>query len=330
MKKHIAKLRNGRKSWWKQLDAQAVQDVLERIDNAYKKFFSWAKGRSGRKHSPPQFQKSRNYKSFTLKQNGWKLLEGNRVRLLGRTFKFVKSREVTGTIKTVTIKRDNLDRLWICFSVVEERAVSHSTSSNIAAGFDFGLKTFLTADDGTTIKSPQFFKAGAERVAKANRELASKKKGSNNRKKARRILAKTHAKIRNQRRDWHFKTAHQVSGMARNLFFEDLNIDGMSRLWGRKISDLGFGEFLSTLKHIAPQHGSTVRQVGRYFPSSKKCSSCGHIKKDLHLSDRVYTCDSCGIEIDRDLNAAINIKVEGMSSIELADVRPEETLADCA
>jgi putative transposase len=329
MKKHIAKLRNTKKIWWQQLGSQAVQEVLERLDDAYKRFFAWAKKKTGRKSGSPRFQKSRQFKSFTLKQSGWKLLEGNRVQIIGRVFKFVKSREVIGTIKTVTIKRDSLDRLWVCFSVVEERAVSHSVPSKIAAGVDFGLKTFLTADDGTTIVSPQFFKAGAERVAKANRILARKKKGSNNRKKAKRILGRAHDKIANQRRDWQFKTAHQVAGMAQNLFFEDLNIDGMKRVWGRKVSDLGFSEFLSILKYIAPQHGAIVHQIGRFEPTSKSCSCCGHIKKDLQLSDRVYVCDSCGLEIDRDLNAAINIKVEGMSSIELAGVSPEVTLATC-
>lgn len=320
LQKHIAKRRNKQNAWWQQLGSQAVQEVLERLDNAYKRFFTWAKTKNGRKVSPPKFRKTRLFRSFTLKQTGWKLLSGNKIQILGRVFKFVKSRQVAGTIKTVTVKRDSLDRLWLCFSVVEERTFSYSVPGKTAAGFDFGLKTFLTADDGATIESPLWYKSAMARIRVANRKLSSKKKGSNNRVKAKRALAKEHDLVLNKRRDWQFKTAHQVAGTAQNLFFEDLNIVGMKKRWGRKVSDVAFAEFLSVLKHVAPQHGSAVHQVGRFVPTSKTCSCCGWIRQDLLISDRVFVCDSCGLKIDRDVNAAVNIKIEGASSIGLADV----------
>lgn len=321
MQKHIAKLRNGCKSWWQMLGSQAIQQVCERLDKAFKRFFQWSKKKTGRKSGFPRFKKTRHFKSFTLKQWGWKLLEGNRVRILGRTFKFVKSREVTGTIKTVTIKRDNLDRLWICFSVTEELPEPISETGNTAAGFDFGLKTFLTTDDGSTIEHPRFERQNAAKIAKCNRELARKKKGSNNRKQAKRRLAKAHSKSSDQRRDWMFKTSHELCNKADQLFFEDLNIDGMKRLWGRKVSDLAFSEFVSILKHVANKRGKRVVQIGRFVPSSKTCSNCGQIKQTLELSERVFDCDGCGHQMDRDQNAAINIKQVGASTCELDDVR---------
>lgn len=325
LKGHIAKLRN-RRSEWLEVGAQSVQAIIERLDKAYRRFFDWCKTRTGRKVGRPGFKKSRKYSSFTLKQCGWKLLSDNRIRIGRYNYKFVKSREIEGVIKTVTIKRDRLGRLWVCFSTLDENfAPSKPVTSNVG-GFDFGLKTFLTVDDGSRIESPQFFKQSSSELAKANRNLATKRKGSSNRRKAKRQLSKVHERIVNRRRDWFFKLAHDLCDEYEVLCFEDLNLDAMKQLWGRKVSDLAFDLFLRILKHVAVKRGCRVIQIGRFDPTTKTCSDCGH-KQSMPLEVRVFNCGSCGASIHRDHNAAINIKRLGRQADRLGNVRRVSKLA---
>ena len=320
---HIAKLRK-RREHWKLVGSQAVQDIVRRLDNSYQRLFKWVKTRKGPKYGKPSFKKRQNYKSFTLTQAGWRLGEDNWITIQGRKYRFVKSREVEGAIKTVTIKRDSLGRLWVCFSTLVEDFSPRMTRTGKAGGFDFGLKTFLTCSDGSQIESPEFFKRNLDRIAECNRVLSRKKKGSNNRKKARRALAKTYQKVTNQRTDWMFKLANDLCDKFDHLFFEDLNIDGMKRLWGRKVSDLSFGMFIKTLTHVAIKKGKFVGFIDRFYPSSKTCSGCGNVNRGLTLSDREWACGGCGEIHDRDLNAAINILRVGASTHGLGNVIPAQ------
>lgn len=300
--KHTAKLRR-HNPYWQRLGSQAVQDVIQRLDKSYQRFFSDPK--AGR----PGFKSRHRYSSFTLKQAGWKYEDGNRIRIGKHYYKFALSREVAGIIKTVTIKRDRVGRLWLCFSVVEEGGypAPHEAITR-PVGMDFGLKTFLSLSDGTEVRSPEFFRHGMQEVREAGRNLSRKKRGSNNRRKARIRLAKTYDRISNRRRDWFFKTAHDLCERYDFIAIEDLNLDGMKRLWGRKVSDLSFAEFVSILEHVAKKRGVGVENVDRYFPSSKTCSGCGWIKRDLRLADRKWVCEECGTIHDRDQNAATNIR----------------------
>ncbi len=139
--KHIAKLRKLPKySHWKEVGSQTIQDIIQRIKKAYQLFFRNLK--HGIKASPPGFKKVKKYKSITLKQSGWKLLEDNKIKMGKRIYKYIKSREVEGDIKTVTIKRDLLGALWLCFSVKQEISIP-DRQGNISVGYDFGLNTFL-------------------------------------------------------------------------------------------------------------------------------------------------------------------------------------------
>jgi len=318
LQKHIAKIRKRREGWM-QVGSQSVQKVVERLDNSYQRFFKWVKTRKGVKAGRPGFQKSREYSSFTMTQAGWKLLGDNRIRIGRHNFKFVKSRDIEGTIKTVTVKRDRMNRLWLCFSTLDESFKPMEPLTGNAGGFDFGLKDFLTADDGSTVTSPEFFKQASSQLAKANRELATKTKGSNNRRKAKYRLSKVHERTANRRRDWFFKLAHQLCDGYELMCFEDLNMDGMKRLWGRKVSDLSFDSFLSILKHVAAKRGCRVVQVGRFEPTTKTCSDCGHVQ-DMPLLVRTFECGSCGHSIGRDVNAAINIQRLGRQADRLGNV----------
>ena len=318
--KHIAKLKKFPKyAFWCMVGSQAIQDVVQRIDRAYKLFFRNLK--AGIKTAPPQFKKVKRYTSFTLKQAGWKLLGGNRIRIQGRVYKFSKSRDIPANVKTVTIKRDALGNLYIYFVVQEEIEVP-DRQGNISVGFDFGMKTFLKASDETEYHSPLFLKQALDELAEAQRKLSRKVKFSNNWHKARRTVTRIHQRVVNCRRDSFFKLAHDLADRYDYLHFEDLSMKGMQALWGRKISDLARSEFMGILEYVAKCKGKFVGYVDRFYPSSKLCNDCGHKNTELALSDRRWVCAGCGVIHDRDLNAAVNIQREGASSLNLGAVRP--------
>jgi putative transposase len=236
----------------------------------------------------------------------------------------VNDRLPKGKIKTVTIKRDKLNDLYACFSVELEAPQPEAMTGKIA-GFDFGLKDFLTLHDGEVtrrIQSPLFFKQSLNRLQALNRTLSRKKPGSKARKRAKYNLAREHKRIADKRRDWFFKLAHSLTDTYDVLVFEDLNLKGMVKLWGRKVSDLAFAEFLTILQYVALCKGCIVHFVGRFFPSSKTCHRCKCVNQNLELTDRHWRCPACQNVNDRDGNASMNIRTEGIQSLGLADVRP--------
>jgi putative transposase len=311
LKAHIAKLRRSapKYAYWQKLGSQSVQDVIERLDRAYQRFFN--DRRAGR----PTFQKVKRYKSFTLKQAGWKLLDRNKVRIGKQHYKFVKHREIAGTIKTVTIKRDRLGNLWICFSLVMEVHPGQA-STHKKGGFDFGLKTFLTDDEGRPWMMPEYFKQDLANIRQKNRQLSRREKGSRNREKARRHLAKAHEHLANKRRDFHFKLAHDLCDEYSELVFEDLYIKAMQMMWGRKVSDLGFAQFLEIVRSVAPMRGVQVKFIDRWEPTSQTCSACTH-RQTMPLKERTFVCQNpdCNLVIGRDHNAARNILRVGTSTL---------------
>ncbi len=313
---HIAKLRK-RKAFWQQVGSQAVQDICQRIEKAYQLFFKHHK----KGVRPPNFKKVRRYKSFTLKQAGYKFLDGNRIKIGNLVYQYWNSRPIEGTVKTLTIKRTPLGELFMFVVVdsVEELQTKFETSR--IAGFDFGLKTFLTCSDGSKIESPQFLRQSLNTIKKASRNHSKKRKGSANREKARFNLVRKHEDVTNRRSDWFWKLAHDLTSQFDVLCFETLNLQGMQRLWGRKISDLAFGEFLKILEWVAKKEGKEVVFIDRWYPSSKTCSNCGHVLKELALEVRQWRCPSCQSVNGRDENAAINIQRVGASTIKLGDVR---------
>jgi putative transposase len=304
MNKHVLKLRHTERfALWRELHSQVCQDVCRRIDDAYQRFFNKLAKR------PPKFKKARRYSSFTFPQSGYKV-DGSTVTIDGVKYKFVKHREIGGHIKTLTVKRDPVGRLWLVFSVVEELQVEQSSTGQ-SGGFDFGLKTFLTDDKGRSYGNPQFFAQSVRKTRKLNRQLARKVEGSKQRKRAKRALAKHHADVANARRDFHFKLAHRLCDAYDVLCVEDLNLQGMKTMWGRKVSDLGFASFMSILEWVAFKRGKRVVKVDCFLPTTKTCSGCGQ-KHALTLRDRLLVCD-CGLTIDRDHNAAINILSAGQT-----------------
>jgi putative transposase len=313
--KHIAKLRN-RNEYWQLVGSQAVQDIIQRIDRAYQLFFKYHK----KGVRPPNFRKRIKYKSITLKQAGYKFKTANKLKIGNRIYKFWKSREIKGKIKTVTIKRNSLGELFI-FVVTDyvEKQISIMTSKN--AGFDFGLKTFLTCSDNSEIQSPLFLKQSLKELKQASRNHSTKKKRSKTREKARKHLVRVHEKVVNRRTDWFWKLAHELTDKFDYLFFETLCLKGMQRLWGRKISDLAFSEFLKILEFVAEKKGKVVSYIDRWTPSSKTCNNCNHLLDKLSLDIRDWICPSCFSNNRRDYNASCVIHKVGASTLRLGDVR---------
>ena len=179
--------------------------------------------------------------------------------------------------------------------------------------FAFGLQTFLTGSDGTRFRAPQPLKSSLRRLRKANRTLSRKQRGSGRRWKARQALARVHATIANQRQAWHWQLAHELRASYDTIYLEDLNLRGMITLWGRKVADLGFGQFVQILHATAQKTGVEVHHIDRFFPSTKLCHVCGALNACITLRDRVWSCP-CGENHPRDQNAARNIFREGASS----------------
>lgn len=314
---HIAKLRK-RKPFWQLVGSQAVQDICQRIEKAYQLFFKHNK----KGVRPPGFKKVKKYKSFTLKQAGYKFLGGNRVRIGERVYQYWNKREIEGKVKTLTIKRTPLGELFMVVVVdTSEPTVKFETGK--IAGFDFGLKTFLTLFDGAKfekIASPEFFKCSLKAIAKASKNHSKKQKNSANRERARKHLVRQYEAVTNRRQDWFWKLAHNLTDKFDILCFESLNLKGMQRLWGRKISDLAFREFLQILEWVAQKKGKKVIYIDQWYPSSKTCSHCQHLLDSLDLSVREWRCPSCQTINGRDENAARNIYAVGASTVGLGDV----------
>ena len=301
LQKHIAKLRN-KNIRWKELNSQSVQEICQRVDESYKRFFKKLSQR------PPKFKKAINFNSFVLKQSGWKIKDN--ILTIGKIkYKFSKSREYYD-IKRITIKRNKLGEIFFILCC-DMQPMKYERVGNATIGLDFGLKTYLTISNGQEIKSPEFFKQGLNKIKQLNKQFSKKKKGSNNRKKSLRNFQKAHNDVFNKRADFEWKLAHELCKNNSFIAIEDLNIEAMKKLWGRKISDLSFSSFVLKLEQVALKYDTIVQKVDRFYASSKTCT-CGVKNKELKLSDREWACASCGTIHQRDFLASNNILTEGI------------------
>jgi putative transposase len=311
LQKHLTKLKKLPKySKWRTIGSQAIQDITDRINKGYKSFYR------KQAKTTPKYKGRYRYKSFTLKQAGYKLSVDNQITINKRKYKFFKSRNVEGQIKLLTIKRDNLGNIFLYF-ICEVNKLESISKTGKTAGIDFGLKTFLTLSNETTYDNPEYLKNSISKLKTLQQSLSLKKKGSNNRKKAKLRVSKIHQKISNQRTDYLFKLSRELCLKYDELYIEDLDLNSMKEKnnFGRKISDLSYGEFIKILEYYCSKTGKKLSKIDRYFPSSKTCSHCGWYNNDLKLSDRVFKCKICNKELDRDLNASKNILRVGTSTL---------------
>ena len=306
MQKHFAK-RIART----RLHSQSVQEILQRLDLSYKRFFDHLSRR------PPKYRKAREFSSIVYKQGGFKL-NGNVlvVNSIKQHFQFSFSRPYEGKIRQIRIKRSRLGEyyLYVVTDAVAGSCSHGKSHKGASVGMDFGLKTYLTLSDGTRIDNPLFLKSGLKELRRKSRALSRCEKGSNHRKACRMELERCHERIHNRREDWQWKMCHELCRRYDTICIEDLNLRGMTRLWGRKVNDLAFGLFVRKLEHVASKYGTEVVKVDRFYPSSKTCSVCQYVNELLSLRDRSWTCPSCGASHDRDLNASVNILRQGIAS----------------
>ena len=306
MQKHFAK-RIART----RLHSQSVQEILQRLDLSYKRFFDHLSRR------PPKYRKARDFSSIVYKQGGFKL-NGNVlvVNSIKQHFQFSFSRPYEGKIRQIRIKRSRLGEyyLYVVTDAVAGSMVHGKSRKGASVGMDFGLKTYLTLSDGTRIENPQFLKSGLNELRRKSRALSRCEKGSGHRRGRRKVLERCHERIRNRRDDWQWKTCHDLCCRYDTICIEDLSLLGMTRLWGRKVNDLAFGAFVQKLEHVASKYGTEVVKVDRFYPSSKTCSVCQYVNERLSLRDRRWTCPSCGTDLDRDLNASVSILRQGIAS----------------
>lgn len=288
------------------LHSQTVQEILQRLDSSYNRFFKRLSKR------PPKFKRRTDFGSFVFKQGGFSL-NGNtfHINTINTTFKFFLSRQYQGTIKQVKVKRSPLQEYYICIVTDGQPQTYTKTHNGASVGIDFGLKTYLTLSDGNVVTNPQFLKKNLSLLRKSSKDLSNKCKGSNHRKQAKLSLNRVYEQIVNSRKDFQYKLAHKLCGCYDYIFIEDLNLQGMSRLWGRKVKDLAHGKFIDILYSVANKYGVTVHKIDKWYPSSKLCD-CEYKYDKLSLHEREWICPECGQIHDRDIHAAQNILRRGI------------------
>lgn len=281
---------------------------LKNLDNAYTRFFREKKGF-------PKFKSKYNPKqSFQCPQHCTVDFEKGLLNIPKvKNIKTVFHRQFEGDIKTVTISKVPSGKYYVSILVEDGKSlqIKPKLDRNDAIGIDMGLKDFVVTSDGDKIANPKYLRKSEERLARRQRKLSVKKKGSNNRNKQRKKVAKLHKKIANQRKDFLHKVSHQIVHKNHGtICVEDLCVKGMvkNRKLAKSISDAGWGMFYNFLKYKSEWHGKNFLDIGRFEPSSKMCSVCGNIKSDLTLSDREWICSKCETKHDRDINASINIR----------------------
>ena len=327
MSKHLTKLKRLEKyAFWNIPYAWSLQNMLKRLAESFREMRTLGRGH-------PQFKKCQKHKGMTFsgeqvkiekvldKQKGQRNHPTYKIRLNGHWYRFALHRPIRGEIKRVQVHRDALGDVYITLTE-DYSEVKIEPKTGKAEGFDFGIKDFLTGSDGKPYPSPMFYKQNAKKLAKAQREHSRKVKGSNNRERARKQIARVDKKTTNQRADHHWKLSIDLCRSFDILFFEDLNLQGMKRLWGKQVSDLALGEFMRKLKWQSQKRIRAVLKIGKWVPSTKCCSVCNYHHPNLTLADRHWTCPKCHTHLDRDQNAAINILKEGVASFELGVVRP--------
>lgn len=298
--------------WLAECPAQSLQMSLRNLDNAYTKFFKGA--------GFPKFKKKYSTQSIQFPQGVFVNFDKkNLIVPKLKNINCVFHRKFNGIIKTVTISKTTTNKYFASILVENkyEVATKISMGINSTVGIDMGIKTFATLSDGTQFNSPKFLRGQLKGLRIEQRKLRRKfKKGikeqSKGYQKQKLIVAKLHEKIANRRKDFLQKTSTAIIKQYDTICLENLNIQGMMKSnLAKSIADVSWSEFNRILEYKALWYGKNIIYIGRFEPSSKICSICGTINKELKLSDRVWTC-KCGVTHDRDKNAAINIKNFGL------------------
>lgn len=290
-----------------------LQDAITRLDRAYRAFFRRVK--AGETPGFPRFKGRGRYRTFTFKDaanhNGVRLLAGGkRVKLAGiGNVKVKLHRPVEGRIKQASVSLDGDGHWYIAFACVDVPTRPLPTLDT-SVGIDVGITTFAALSDGTMVDNPRPYEMAQRSLATAQRRVSRRKRGSKRRRKAVELLAKQSARVQRVRLDFHHKTAHAIVQRFGSIAVEDLNVKGLARMrLAKQVHDAGWAQFTTILEAKAESAG---REFYRVDPrgTSQECSGCQErVPKGLHV--RVHACPHCGLVLDRDVNAAVNVQARG-------------------
>lgn len=299
------------KPWFSEVSAAALQQKVRDFREATKQFFSKTRKK---KINKPCFKKKSGNQSYRLPNQKF-YIKGDRIRLekIGLV-KMIVDRNIPNNSKILscTVSKDCCNQYFV--SITVDTVIQPKGRTGKSVGVDLGLKSFATLSDGMVIDNIRFFRDKQSEITKIQRHLSRKTKGSNRYRRNKLKIARLHNKIANNRSYFlHNITTYLVENYD-IICIEDLNVSGMlsNHKLAKAISDTSFYQFRSMLEYKCKWYGKELSIIDRFYPSSKTCSNCGWKKEDLVLSDRVFECGNCGIKIDRDLNAAINIKRIGV------------------
>jgi putative transposase len=297
--------------WLNEISAAALQQKIRDFNETVKQFFSKTRRK---KINRPCFKKKSGNQSYRLPNQKFSIKEDKiRLEKIG-WIKMVVDRSIPNDSKMLscTISMNCCGQYFV--SILVDVTIQPKKKTGKSIGIDLGLKSFATLSDGIIINNIKFFREKQSEIAKVQKHLSRKVKGSNRYRKNKLRIARLHNKVANRRN--HF--LHNITTYLVNNYdiicIEDLNVSGMlsNHKLAKAISDTSFYQFRSMLEYKCKWYGKELSIIDRFYPSSKTCSNCGWKKDDLTLSDRVFKCKNCGIEIDRDLNAALNIERVGV------------------
>lgn len=307
-------------AWWRENSKEAYNTGLESLGDALRNFSKSRKGRrKGRRMGFPRFKaKDRATSRFAYTTGSFGLVDHDpyalRLPRIGRVHCMENvSRRVDGA-RVVRMSVSRRGGRWMASLTVErpDRPAPNPPQGG-SVGIDLGVRKLATLSDGTVVHNPHALKSNLGRLKRAQRSLSRKAKGSNRRRKAGARVARLHARIADLRSDALDKATTMIARTYADVSIEDLNVAGMvgNHRLARSVQDASFARFRRQLEYKTARTGARLHVVDRWYPSSKTCSNCGTVKAKLSLGERVYHCGECGLVIDRDLNAAINIQVAG-------------------
>lgn len=306
-------------AWLADVNSQSLQQALRDLDTAYSNFFN-------KRAQFPTFHKKHGRQSFRVPQHF--RLDGDRLVIPKVTpIKIVVHRPLEGTPKSVTISRTPTGKYFASILCEVEIADPQPKPTAPIIGVDLGLKDFIVTSDGERVPAPKYLRKAEKRLKRLQRRLSRRVKGSKGRDKARAAVARQHEKVANQRKDFHHKLSRRLTVDNQAVFVESLAVKNMlaNHKLAKSIADAGWGEWLRQLGYKGQRFGCHVGQLHRFFPSSKLDNVCGFIHDGLKLSDREWVCPGCGCLVDRDLNAAKNIRDFGIRQ-ELPKSTPNDSL----